>query len=59
MKVVYFNQNGMWVYAGSVKKDYKVDDVIKLKKLHYPLRVVKIDNTDSRYESVVYCELIK
>lgn len=57
---VYFNQNGMWMYVGSVKKKYEIGDVVKLKQVYYPLRVIEVRDSDvCRHQHNIYCELVK
>ena len=55
MKRVYCNQNGMFMYIGTVRKNYDVGDIIKLKKAFYPMKVVAIDNYKDFYCEFVTC----
>ena len=54
MNRVYCNQNGIFMYVGTVRKKYDVGDIIKLKRVFYPMKVIVIDNFND-----VYCEFIK
>lgn len=54
---VYYWLNG-WVYAGSIRRAHRVNDVLKLNGVPYRLKVDAIDNNDAR-GPIIYCYIIE
>jgi hypothetical protein len=52
MITIYAHQNGMWLNMGNVRKQYQVDDIIKLKNSQYPLKV--LDVISDKNETSIY-----